>query len=146
MKAKVHLLSAFLFSLVVSWLAPGCGKAPPSKPKHDVDIRGLWHVYVEYMTKNQKPQGAKNSEELREWATNNMTKERLELMAVYDLEAAFISPRDNLPYVVLPINKKREDGGIIIHEAKGVDGKRFVAFGKSMVQEMTEEEFRNALR
>jgi hypothetical protein len=130
-------LSAVLSAAALLLIVVGCKNATPApKPKHDIDIRGLWHVYFEFMQKTHKSEGVKNADELKAWAKENTTPDRLKMMAVYDLDAAFVSPRDNEPYVVRPWTKK-----ITIHEAKGLKGKRFVAYTSGEVAEISEERF-----
>jgi hypothetical protein len=145
MLAPGRRLSLLVVVVCLLGLASCSGKAPPP-PKHDIQIRELWHVYFEYMVKTFKQEGASNAEELNAWATKNMPSDRLKKMAVYDLAAAFVSPRDNLPYIVRSFNKSKKDGGVVIHETTGLNGKRFVAYGTGEVAELTEEEFQQALR
>jgi len=125
----------------------GCwGSEAPAPPKHDIHIRGLWHVYFEYMSKGYHAEGTKDAAELKKWAAENTTPERLKKMAVYDLDAAFTSPRDNLPYVLRNFKKSEQNGGVVIHETKGLNGKRFVAYGRGGIGELNESEFRAALK
>jgi hypothetical protein len=99
------------------------------------------------MRKTHKETGPRNADELKSWIEANTAKEEREKMAVYDLDAAFVSPRDHLPYVIRPFDTKRKDGGVVIHEAKGLNGKRLVAYGvEGRVVELTEEQFEDALR
>jgi hypothetical protein len=134
-----------LFLLICLTVLIGCSRKAP-RPKHNVHIRELWHVYFEYRSKAFKPEGARDAEALKEWATKNIPPERLKKLAVYDLQAAFVSPRDSLPYVVRPVDKSQASGGVIIHEAVGSEGKRLVAYGETgEVAELNEEEFKRAV-
>jgi len=137
----------------------GCGDDGTTVGKQKDHIRGLWHVYWKYQEahKGETPQ---NAEELRTWADANLTAEDVEKLGLNSLEDAFISPRDGEPYVVLPMRKDnmstaidpnnpnpgqmpRGGAPIWIHEAKGVNGSRWVAFNTSQVVEVPDGQFRH---
>jgi hypothetical protein len=107
-----------------------------------------------------------NAQELRTWAEAELDAKELEHMGATSIEDAFVSPRDGQDYVVRPIDPSKmqtvlpRDGSptggggaahgmseIIVHEAQGVDGKRWVAiFAGGRGMEVPDDQFRRMVR
>jgi hypothetical protein len=124
-------------------------------------IQQIVSLYTKYVSEH-KGQPPRNADELKKWAAT-LKKEELDQMKIKDLDAAFISPRDNQPYGVIPKSMKELMGGgmkpplpgqkpptnartmspVIVYEKVGKDGKHWVAylFGGS-VEEVDEQRFR----
>lgn len=65
------------------------------------------------------------------------------------ISAAFVSPRDNQPYVIryggtfgMPDPSSNQPWPVVAYEATGVDGSRQIAFFSGGVEVLTEEELR----
>jgi hypothetical protein len=153
--------------LVVS----GCGGQAEPPPKHETHIRGIWHAALFYRQYNNY-QWPRDAAELKQWAEATLTPQQVKDLGLVSLEETFVSPRDGEPYVVLPVTgspptvNPHGEGGptaagegatevaptgpiargpIFAHEARGVNGKRYVVYGSSFAEELTEEEFQRAL-
>jgi hypothetical protein len=138
-------------------LAAGCSaKSPP--PRQTAHIRGLWHVYLEFV-KAHNGQAPKDAAELRAWAEANVKPERYQLMGITSLDDAFVSPRDNKPYVVRPVDKSQmhtaippdkpatavRGAPVVAYEQQGQNGRRFVAYAFGEVGELPEAAFQRLL-
>lgn len=146
----------FLCALLLA--LSGCGDDEPNTPKHDIHIRGLWHVLWRY-TGSHEGNYPKDAQELKTWAEANINEEQAELLGLHSVSDSFVSPRDGKPYVVLYIAKQNVGptvytpesdptamrGAIAIHEAEGQDGTRFVAFTTGDAREVSEAEFQKMI-
>jgi hypothetical protein len=137
-------------------LTVGCRAAPPPPAPPQLHIRGLWHLHLEYLTREGKP--PVDADELKTWAENNLAAERLQAMGVTSVEDAFVSPRDGLPYVLRPmripdtplVTPRGKPGEalampIMIYESQGVSGQRLVMYATGIALEISEDALQRAL-
>jgi hypothetical protein len=124
-----------LLALVLGVVA-GCGEKVTKSdlPQEEKHILKLASLYSEFRSKNGG-RSPKDADELKAFAKKLDPKE-LSARGIDDVEKAFISPRDNQPYKLIPPQgaKPVAKGGpplpmVIIYEQTGVNGKRMVASG-----------------
>lgn len=140
-----------LVILLVSFLSVeliGCGpesKVPTGDPAEN--LRKLALSYVQFAGQN-RGMGPKDKETLKQFMI------RRNGVPEQEAEARFISPRDNEPYGIRwgmrptkpgPTPADTPEPEIIIYEAVGADGTRYVADGRMNILEYTEEEFAKAV-
>src|SRR5947209_3813262 len=109
--------------------AGGCGPKVAGlerEPEGREEMRRLVSLYSAYRTANNSPPA--NADQLRAWA-KKQSAAKLTEMQIDDPDKAFISPRDNKPFVVLPMNASAARGPMIViaYEKEGVNGKRYIA-------------------
>ncbi len=158
----IHRCGAWLALVGLPMALAGCGGQPEPPPrKHETHIRGIWHAALFYRQYNNYrwPQDAA---ELKQWAEATLTPQQVKDLGLVSLEETFVSPRDGEPYVVLQVTGSPptvnphggegtmpsgtvEGGPIFAHEARGIDGKRYVVYASSFAAELSEEEFQQAL-
>jgi hypothetical protein len=143
MSLRTHLLLAWCLPLLVA----GC-EGPAGSPVAP-HFKQFGALYEKYKQKRGKP--PESTDELREWV-KKLPKSEIETLGIEDLDRAFVSPRDQQPYVIVPAKKAGRGGrggparGVIAHEQTGVDGKRLVLMPRGYtVMEMDEERFRAAV-
>ncbi len=133
----VLLIGVLAFVFLRGW-GGDVGKPPPDV---HVSIQKLSAIYTDYTAANKGSPPA-NVKQLKDWV-GKQKKERLAQWGAEDLEATFTSPRDNQPYVILPV---REDlagpDTVMAHEQKGVGGKRFVLTAMGSAFEVDEAAFK----
>jgi hypothetical protein len=113
----------FIFFLV------GCGggKIDAKASAEAGHIGNIGKLISQFQTANSG-NNPKNIEELKDWAIKNGKAE----------EKDFVSTRDNEMYVIEPMGMMKgmpmaAKAPVIVHEAKGKDGKKFVLQGGSTV-------------
>jgi hypothetical protein len=131
---------AVLGPFVLFCLLTGCGQKiePQPLPAAEAVIRKLGSLYHDFgATQHKKPA---NMEELKAWA-KKLPKTRLADLGIEDVEAIFVSPRDNQPYVLV-------HGGpagpwqVVAHEKTGKDGKRYVVTAMGSALEIEDAAFK----
>jgi hypothetical protein len=124
-------------------LTTGCKKGIETRElsPEEVHFYKFARLMRAYKDANHKP--AMDAKELKTWA-KKQPKEEQEKWEIDDLEKAFISPRDNLPYVIVPLPMGM--GPLHAHEEKGADGKRLVLNGAGSVILADEEQFASLQR
>ena len=118
-------------------LLTGCGQKiePQPLPPAEARVRKLGTIYHEFITAQHGKKPA-NMEELKAWA-KKLSKTRLGEMGIEDVDATFVSPRDNQPYVLLR-------GGpagpwqVVAYEKTGLEGKRYVITAMGSALELEE--------
>ena len=138
------LLSGFAI-----WLAgSGCGSDRQSVEDTNARIGVLGRLYGEYAARLGRGTPA-NEAGFKDYLKALPAGQR-KALGLEDLEAAFISPRDGKPYVVLYGNRgdslQRRAGlhgqPIVIYEQKGMEGNRLVATAAGAMGELSEAEFK----
>jgi hypothetical protein len=126
-------------------LCCGCGGA--AKPPGEEGMRRFAVLYGEYVAAH-KGQPPGSAEQLKAFV-RKMDQKRRDMIGVKDVEDAFLSPHDNLPYVVVPRKKSRsvpnpseQQQTVIAHEQTPRGDKRLVAFVSTQVQEIDEARFK----
>jgi hypothetical protein len=120
------VLALALVSLV------GCSQGPTKSdlPPEEKHILKLASLYSDFRGKNGRP--PKTIDELKAFA-KKMSPEDLRQRGIEDVDKAFISPRDNQPYKLVPPQPPKRGGPpmpiVVVYETTGVDGKRMVASG-----------------
>jgi hypothetical protein len=123
-----------LLVLVLGFIA-GCGEkvtksdlAPEEK-----HILKLASLYTDFRSKNGRP--PKDIDELKGF-TRKMSQQDLAARGIDDIDKAFISPRDNQPYKLVPPQAAKPVGKggppmpmVVVYEQTGVNGMRMVASG-----------------
>lgn len=138
----VMLLAAALLSA-----SSGCAGGTDSStlPEAAIHIQKLASLYNRYRTERGKPPA--NASELKEFC-KKLKPEFLKELGINNLDSAFVSPRDNQPYVVQSAGMGAYQGQkgapqmVAIYEKTGQGGKRWVAFAQGSVAELDEEKFK----
>jgi hypothetical protein len=98
------------------------------------NIKKIAYMYSQYTGAKGKPPA--NVDELKAWA-KTLSKAKQTDLGIDDVEKAFTSPRDNQPYVVVPL---RADGMkpdlVIAYEKTGAGGKRWGVSGMGSAWEI----------
>jgi len=130
-------------------------KSPP--PHGNIHIRGVWHVAAIAFRPANGDRWPQDLAELKSWCLAHREDDIMKKMHISEyIDELFESPRDKLPYVILKcegnypptVQNPPWEGGaqIFAHEAKGLNGKRWVMFaGGAQAVEMSDEEFKKAL-
>jgi hypothetical protein len=133
--------------LLLFFSAGGCSDPGRSnQAEESSSLKPLAAFYGKFVNQHGgKPPG--NEAELKAFLKEPKNAESLRLeFKVADVDAMFISPRDNQPYVVIygTLSGPPGPGGapVIAHEKTGVEGKRFVASALGAVEEVDEARFR----
>ena len=79
-------------------------------------------------------------DELKAWA-KKLPKTQLDYMGIENLDEAFISPRDQQPYVIRGGSQKPGPMMIQMYEKTGEGGKRYVATNTGSILELEEQAF-----
>jgi hypothetical protein len=138
---------SLLVLAVAVCLFGGCQRGPTKTDlspdeKHILKIVTL---YTDFRGAHQG-RGPRDARELKDWA-KGLKKEQLDARGIEDLDSAFISPRDNQPYVLVKPEAARPGPGgrpamLWVYEKTGVDGKRMAANAMGYAFEMDEEQFK----
>jgi hypothetical protein len=141
--AAVSLAAAVLLSVI-----SGCGgsAAVSAEPEAKQRLTGLFQLYKFYCEKNKKAPA--NEQALRDFAKTLTPEERTSRKIGDDLEGIFVSPRDGEKFVIR-YNLMVTGGGSskgVAWEAKGKDGRRFVALLMGYVEEYSEPMFLEATK
>lgn len=141
LKTSRRVLSLLLLAAgFVCCTGCGGGIAPAADSDH---IKTLTDLYISYMAANGRrppPNEAALKEYLQKLPDDSPTKKK-----VTDVDSVFVSPRDGQPYAVVYAKDPKPQGGIIVYEKQGSEGKRFVGTAMGAVQEMEEGELTAAL-
>jgi hypothetical protein len=132
-------MTALLVALVLA--AAGCSrvKVVPREevPAGEAEIMKVVTLYSAYRQANGGKPPA-NAAALKAWA-KKLKKEDLSQRGITDVDQAFVSPRDKLPFVTVPPSGSL---GVVAFERKGADGKRFVGTAQGSAIEIDENYFR----
>jgi hypothetical protein len=138
--------SLLVLAMVVC-LFGGCQRGPAktdlsSDEKHILKIASL---YTDFRGAHQG-RVPRDARELKDWA-KGLKKDQLDARGINDLDSAFISPRDNQPYVLVKPEAARPGSGgrpamLWVYEQTGIDGKRMAANAMGYAFEMDEEQFK----
>ena len=122
----------------------GCSSRPEPPPPAEVHLKALAVFFGRYLGQH-RGQSPRDEKELKEFI-NTMPADDLKSLGVESVDAVFVSPRDNQPYVVKygePVGMPGPQGfPVVAHEQTGVGGKRYVAFAMGDVQLVDEERFK----
>ncbi|SRR5712692_10312158 len=135
-------ISVLFLALSLVGCGGGAGSTTSAEAEHIVKV----HALIGEFKSANGGNNPKNIEELKSWAVQNGKAE----------EKDFVSTRDNEPYVIEPMAMMREGslGGdmrfmagklpVILHEAKGKNGKKYVVHGSGgQGSEMSDEGLNN---
>jgi hypothetical protein len=142
---RSSVVASFVLLLALSSI--GCG-GPSEVPQaeSEVHLKALAVLYGRFISQNMGRTPA-NEQQLKTFA-QGVPRAELEAMKVSNVDALFVSPRDNQPYVVkynVPAGVPGPAGApIIAHEQTGVDGKRYVATFLGGVDLLDEAAFQKA--
>jgi hypothetical protein len=125
-----------LWLAVVNVLMSGCGPRMPSQepvPAKDKILK-FASLCTAYSARQKKKPSS--TEDLKAWV-KTMNKSELERLGIDDLATAFVSPRDNQPFVV--VNSKRSGpGDLMAYEQTGAGGKHYIVTAMGSVLELDE--------
>jgi hypothetical protein len=86
-----------------------------------------------------------STEELKSW-TRSLKPDQLQAHGIDNVDDAFVSPRDNQPYVLVKTPPPTGRGGppamVVVHEKVGVNGKRMVGNAMGYAYELDDEELK----
>ena len=143
---KVSLYPHTMVLMVAGLVASGCSK-PPTLGELQPDKQPIVKVaklYNEYRQVNKTV--AENIDQLKAWA-KKLKKDQLDKLGIDDVDAAFISPNDNEPYVLVKVNNRM--GGmapVLAYEKTGKNGVRFTVSSHATVRKLTDKELEETLR
>ena len=128
-------------------LLAGCGESAAKKEAEEKDhLKILALQFGKYLGAHRGA-GPANEQQFKDFLKSRKTE--LAEMQINDIDALFTSPRDGQPYVIVygfkPGPSPSPAGRVIAYEQKGVDGRRFVAFDTTAVQEMDETKFQSVV-
>jgi hypothetical protein len=118
-------------------LVSGCSKPiePQAVPLAHDRIQKLASICRDFAV-SQKRQPA-NVDELKAWA-KKLPKDKLAVLGIENVDEAFVSPRDQQPYVLVRGGPQMM---IQAHEKTGEGGKRYVVYTTGSVFEMADKAF-----
>ena len=132
---RISQAAVCLLLATLSVLSVGCSEAAPEVSKEqDGSMRALAMAYGQYVSQN-RGRPPKDEKRLRTFVEDK--QHILDTFGVETIDAMFVSPRDNEPYVVNYGKKAR----VVAYEKVGVDGKRMIAEDLGVVREVDEAEF-----
>ncbi|RIK76802.1 MAG: hypothetical protein DCC67_13425 [Planctomycetota bacterium] len=123
----------------------GCSKKPDVPTGDAADrIRKVALAYVQYAGTNRGVGPADKATLLKFMAKQNQITEA-------EAEEAFVSPRDNLPWVIrwkqrpleAPVGPNPPKANVLVYEQQGADGTRYIADGQLSVKELPPELFQH---
>jgi hypothetical protein len=102
----------------------GCGPNLPDRvqPSAEARIAKLASICSKYATKQRKKPAS--IDELKSWA-KQLSKPELEQLGLEDPDTAFVSPRDNQPYVLVK-TPGAGPGDVIAYERTGQGGMHYI--------------------
>jgi hypothetical protein len=131
-------LIALLVPLLLA--VTGCSRVkvePREALLGEAETQRVLGLYTHYRsTTGGKP--PPNADALKAWV-KKLKKEELSQRGITDVDQAFISPRDQQPYVIVPPSGSL---GVVVFERKGVDGKRYVGTQQGSTLEIDESRLR----
>jgi hypothetical protein len=134
-----------ILGMVAFTLLSGCGRSiePQVPPAGLSRIQKLATVCREYAV-NQKKQPS-TVEELKAWA-KKQPKSQLTWLGIEDVDQAFVSPRDQQPYVLVRgAGQKMGPLMVLAYEKTGENGKRYVVTTTGSVLELEEKPFQEVM-
>jgi hypothetical protein len=160
-QVRCHPLLLASVSVAFLFLLAGCRGTPVPQPAAQTHIQQLAGLYIYYATKHNDL-GPASVDELRTWSNALPAAEKAKFG---DLDNLFTSPRDHLPYKIVPkvslkaqlVTGKTPIGAgqarpsmvtpkVIVYESTSGDGKRWVALSVGRAAKLvTEEEFNQLL-
>jgi hypothetical protein len=129
-------------AVLVAFLS-GCNRGLPYREQPPAAARiqkfaALCNSYARQQRKKPSSMG-----DLKAFA-KTLKKSDLEHMGIDDLEAAFVSPRDNQPYVFVKSNRSGP-GDVLAYEKTGEGGKHYIVTPMGSVFELDEAELQRRL-
>lgn len=158
---SVHCWRAVLaLAVLISGLA-GCGGNTKKAAQESSNLKPLAIIYGRFVGRHQGKPPASEAE-LKEFAKTEADENFLKQHTLPNVDAMFVSSRDNQPYVVIygalppaapppaggptPGDSMAGFGGgapVIAYEKTGVGGKRYVATSLGAVAELDEKHFQD---
>jgi len=138
-RARLCVIAALSLFLAGPQLGCNSGSSGVTETEGKTRLTRLLRLYQVYV--NKKKKGPASEQELRDLGKQLTPQEREDFLIGDDLENIFISSRDKQPFVI-KYNLRLEPGGPtqgVAWEAKGKDGKRYVALSVGYVEEYREE-------
>jgi hypothetical protein len=123
-RRKVFSGQAVIGLVALTFLANGCRQGVPDReqPSAEARIQKLAGLSSSYAAKQRKKPAS--IDELKAWA-KKLDKTELAQMRIEDPESAFVSPRDNQPYVLVK-SAGSGPGDVLAYEKTGAGGKHYV--------------------
>jgi len=122
-------------------LMSGCSQStePQVPPLGHLRIQKLGSICTQFAVSQRRQPS--NVDELKAWA-KKLPKEKLDAMGIENIDEAFISPRDQHPYVLVRGGPQMM---IQAHEKTGEGGKRYVLYSTGSVFEMADGAFKEIM-
>ena len=129
-------------AVLVAFLG-GCNQGLPyrEQPPAAARIQKFAALCNNYARQQKKKPSS--MEDLKAWA-KTLKKSDLERLGIEDLTAAFVSPRDNEPYVFVKSNRSGP-GDVLAYEKNGAWGKHYIVTPMGGVFELDEAELQRRL-
>ena len=144
-KLTVQGLAAGLLLLMPA-LFSGCGSdADLIESPAGVRLRGLAAVILDYSVNVGK--GPPNADDLKKYMKTAMQGFQLQMNGIdpNDVDAAFVSLRDNQPFVVrwgVGLTVSKNNTPVLAYEKDGKDGKRLLAYANGKLDVVDEAKFK----
>jgi hypothetical protein len=121
-------------------LVAGCGgpRNPSGAAAQSSRLRALAAFYKQYQDSHRR-RPPENEAEFKAYL-KTLSPEQLDAWKISDIDQAFISERDNEPYVIL-YGKQAAKARLIGSEKSGKDGKRMVVHATGQVELADEAQF-----
>ena len=139
-RRKVMCCQAVLGLAAILPLANGCGPSTGYKeqPSAAARIQRLASLCSKYAIRQRKR--PTSIEDLKAWA-KNLDKTELTQIGLEDPNTAFVSPRDNQPYVVVR-SPGTGPGDVLAYEKTGEGGKHYIVTPMGSAFELDEAELK----
>ncbi len=143
MARSVRVASGIWLLVLCLCCAAGCGKSRQTV-EVETRLRRLATFFGRYVAAHQG-QSPSGPDELKNFVKTAKLDEQLN---VSDVEEVFVSPRDEKPFVVrykTPMTVAGTHVPVLAHEEDGLNGKRFLAYANTKVEELDQRRFEAAL-
>ncbi len=124
----------------------GCGGSAESREREQSNIKPLAVLYGQFLSTN-RGQPPATEQQFKDYVKSR-GPDLSDSYGVASVDELFVSSRDGKPYVIRSGAEAQQgepgpDGSrVVIYEAEGVDGKRYVATAMGAVEEVDEARFK----
>lgn len=141
--------------LIVSGMltAIGCGAKQTPQPPSEANLKAIYVLYGQY-TGQHRGQSPPDAAAFKKFI-RGVDADQLKSLTDKDVDSLFVSPRDDLPYVVhykaamgMPGvgPPGAPGGGWLAHEELGENGKRYLLFSTGIIEEVDADRFDEIVR
>lgn len=128
--------------IAILTLVLGCrGSNEEAAKRNESNLKPLAILYSKYRV-SHRGQAPANEKAFKEYISTIPEEQRKRFHAE-DVDALFISPRDNKPYrIIYKDTARRGQSDVVAYEQEGAGGKRWVARDLGIVDEVDEARFK----